>query len=272
MRDKSRVSTHSFADICVVFCSFSEVVPSPIHPTAPARAAPVSFFERYHGGIAGTDEEGNLLPVIYYMGIIDILQPYNLSKKAESKLKLYAPFFRIPREQLSAVGPHLYARRFQDFLIARVGPGKAKYLRDEAHKGGVGKLRLSRQRQEVQDEVESDRLVRAVTGFDKDALLKELAHMEEMRPPPAAAVPVYPLEGGASGGVGQVTMLGTGLVEDDGAGALSSTRTSRSGSSSSSSARHSSVIEDSAPVARAVTFGGVGEGGQDDVDSFDALM
>jgi hypothetical protein len=96
------------------------------------------------GGLRGTGEDNEPLPVIYYMGIIDILQPYNLSKKVESRVKIYAPFYRIPKvsetarasfllsspsrppkqEQLSAVGPHLYARRFQDFLIARVGPGK----------------------------------------------------------------------------------------------------------------------------------------------------
>ena len=29
---------------------------------------------------------------------------------------------RIPKEELSAVGPHLYGKRFQEFLIARTGP------------------------------------------------------------------------------------------------------------------------------------------------------
>ena len=97
---------------------------------------------------------------------------------------------------------------FRDFLIARVGPGKIVisvfstshlsltvgptqiHLYDEAHKGVLqSKLRLSRQHQEVQDELESDRLVRAVTGYDKDALLLVHASMTELHAPFRAGNP-----------------------------------------------------------------------------------
>ncbi len=83
-----------------------------------------TFFVRDDGGMRATDELDQPLSEVYYMGIIDILQPYNMSKFIESKIK--RSLFRIPKSELSAVGPHLYGRRFQEFLIARTGPAKAE--------------------------------------------------------------------------------------------------------------------------------------------------
>lgn len=50
--------------------------------------------------------------VVLYMGIIDILQEYNLKKKVEHAYKSlkYDPL------KVSAVEPKLYARRFINFL------------------------------------------------------------------------------------------------------------------------------------------------------------
>jgi len=68
---------------------------------------PISIFQQTDGGIIDpTTHE------IYFMGIIDILQPYNLRKRIETGLK----GLRYDKEGISAVAPDLYARRFVDFM------------------------------------------------------------------------------------------------------------------------------------------------------------
>jgi 1-phosphatidylinositol-4-phosphate 5-kinase len=46
-----------------------------------------TFFTQHHGGIRATDEQDQPLGIIYFMGIIDILQPYNVTKRAENVFK-----------------------------------------------------------------------------------------------------------------------------------------------------------------------------------------
>ena len=74
---------------------------------------PVSAFTRYHGGIRGVDKNGNPSNVIYYIGIIDILQKYNTKKKTEHFFK----GFSNDRSQISAVNANDYADRFMDFIF-----------------------------------------------------------------------------------------------------------------------------------------------------------
>lgn len=50
--------------------------------------------------------------VVLYMGIIDILQEYNLKKKLEHAYKA----MKIGPETISVVEPKLYAKRFFNFL------------------------------------------------------------------------------------------------------------------------------------------------------------
>lgn len=50
--------------------------------------------------------------VVLYMGIIDILQEYNLKKKAEHAYKS----LQFDPLQISVVEPKLYAKRFINFL------------------------------------------------------------------------------------------------------------------------------------------------------------
>lgn len=50
--------------------------------------------------------------VVLYMGIIDILQEYNVVKKLEHAYKS----FRFDPLSISVVEPHLYAARFISFL------------------------------------------------------------------------------------------------------------------------------------------------------------
>ncbi len=42
-----------------------------------------SIFQSFHGGIRSSPEVGE----IYYLGIIDILQAYNMGKRGETMLK-----------------------------------------------------------------------------------------------------------------------------------------------------------------------------------------
>lgn len=137
-----------------------------------------SIFEKDDGGFCSTDEDNSPLSEVYYMGIIDILQPYNFSKKVESRFK--GTVMRIPKAQLSAVGPHLYCRRFQDYIVQRTGPGPVINLREEARKGVLKRTyRLSKELTKITPDDESDRFVLEATGIPRNVLLKE--YMAEQR-------------------------------------------------------------------------------------------
>lgn len=47
----------------------------------------MTVFTKDHGGFRATNENNEPLPEIYFMGIIDILQPYNISKQVEHTWK-----------------------------------------------------------------------------------------------------------------------------------------------------------------------------------------
>ena len=66
------------------------------------------------GGIEGRDRAGRLTDEIYYLGIIDVLQQYDLRKLGETVFKsLTRP---ATAAGISSVRPAVYARRFVDFL------------------------------------------------------------------------------------------------------------------------------------------------------------
>ncbi|VVA93937.1 unnamed protein product [Arabis nemorensis] len=69
---------------------------------------------------SGTDELFEVYDVVVYMGIIDILQEYNMKKRMEITCKSmqYDPM------TISAIEPTLYSKRFTDFLL-KVFPEKA---------------------------------------------------------------------------------------------------------------------------------------------------
>nr|GMC93136.1 phosphatidylinositol 4-phosphate 5-kinase 1-like [Ipomoea batatas] len=83
----------------------------------PARAVHTSRMEHdfYTGSGAskacaqGSRETSN---VILYLGIIDILQDYDISKKLEHAYKS----FQVDSTSISAVDPKLYSKRFRDFI------------------------------------------------------------------------------------------------------------------------------------------------------------
>ena len=66
-----------------------------------------SIFNMDSGGIASEEYDA-----IYFLGIIDILQLYNATKKAENFFKS----FRFDAETISAVAPDFYASRMLNFL------------------------------------------------------------------------------------------------------------------------------------------------------------
>ncbi len=70
------------------------------------------IFYQDAGGFQGTDESDRPLPVIYYLGIIDIFTSYNTTKKLEH-------FFRSitnDSKKISAIRPKKYGERFFKFI------------------------------------------------------------------------------------------------------------------------------------------------------------
>ena len=78
----------------------------------------VSLFKRDDGGFWGMNDDGTLNNEIYYIGIIDILQQYNLMKFTENKYKSY--FSQDCSAKISALPPQRYAKRFMEFIISSV--------------------------------------------------------------------------------------------------------------------------------------------------------
>lgn len=68
------------------------------------------------GGCAGQNEDGTPNNEIYFMGIIDILQEWNLSKKSERLAKVY--LLNNRSNEISAAPPDEYAERFKAFIKA----------------------------------------------------------------------------------------------------------------------------------------------------------
>ena len=79
---------------------------------------PVSLFKRDDGGFCGMNNDGTLNNEIYYIGIIDILQQYNLLKFTENKYKSY--FSKDCSTKISALSPKKYAKRFIEFIISSI--------------------------------------------------------------------------------------------------------------------------------------------------------
>jgi len=77
-----------------------------------------SLFKRDDGGFWGMNVDGTQNNEIYYVGIIDILQQYNLLKFTENKYKSY--FSRDCSTKISALPPQKYAKRFIEFIIGSI--------------------------------------------------------------------------------------------------------------------------------------------------------
>eukprot|EP00004_Rigifila_ramosa_P027810 TRINITY_DN918_c0_g1_i3.p1 TRINITY_DN918_c0_g1~~TRINITY_DN918_c0_g1_i3.p1 ORF type:complete len:442 (+),score=90.42 TRINITY_DN918_c0_g1_i3:100-1425(+) len=77
-----------------------------------------SVFQADEGGIQATDGSDKPLGVIYYIGIIDFLQEYNVRKKLEHSWKS----IQHDKHEISAVDAREYAHRFADFMFTIVDP------------------------------------------------------------------------------------------------------------------------------------------------------
>ncbi|KAJ2856767.1 Phosphatidylinositol-4-phosphate 5-kinase, partial [Coemansia erecta] len=72
-----------------------------------------SIFYREDGGILSTDQNDNPAQLIYYLGVIDILTPYNVVKRTEHIFKSMV----YDGAQISAINPRKYGLRFLRFMI-----------------------------------------------------------------------------------------------------------------------------------------------------------
>lgn len=66
--------------------------------------------------VQGTNIKNVPISTIYYIGIIDILTPYNYAKKIETVVKS----LKYSKEDLSAVNPQTYALRFINFISKHI--------------------------------------------------------------------------------------------------------------------------------------------------------
>eukprot|EP00011_Vannellida_sp_DIVA3-517-6-12_P004556 CAMPEP_0114609084 /NCGR_PEP_ID=MMETSP0168-20121206/2908_1 /TAXON_ID=95228 ORGANISM="Vannella sp., Strain DIVA3 517/6/12" /NCGR_SAMPLE_ID=MMETSP0168 /ASSEMBLY_ACC=CAM_ASM_000044 /LENGTH=851 /DNA_ID=CAMNT_0001819995 /DNA_START=199 /DNA_END=2751 /DNA_ORIENTATION=- len=86
-----------------------------------------SIFTLDRGGYGATDQNNQPVPEIYFLGVIDILQPYNLAKQAEHAWK--ARVLQMDRYGISAVDPHVYGLRFLRFIKNLISTEDAAELR-----------------------------------------------------------------------------------------------------------------------------------------------
>ncbi|KAI8641600.1 hypothetical protein BD408DRAFT_452085 [Parasitella parasitica] len=67
------------------------------------------------GGFQATDENNRAAPSLYFLGIIDILTPYDLKKKSEHFFKSMTQ----DKYEISAVKPKVYGNRFMGFMAKK---------------------------------------------------------------------------------------------------------------------------------------------------------
>ncbi|KAI9486179.1 MAG: hypothetical protein EXX96DRAFT_474935 [Benjaminiella poitrasii] len=84
-------------------------------PDTPFEERRNCVFYSNDGGFQATDEKDRPSPSLYYMGIIDILTPYDLKKKSEHFFKSMAQ----DKNEISAVKPKTYGNRFMTFVATK---------------------------------------------------------------------------------------------------------------------------------------------------------
>ncbi|EQC32930.1 hypothetical protein SDRG_09460 [Saprolegnia diclina VS20] len=89
-------------------------VPPPTSPRVdPVNKEPTgSIFCKDLGGIRGRRTSGKKNGFVYFVGIIDILQQYNMQKRAETLIK----GLQHNAKEISSVDPDLYGNRFIEFM------------------------------------------------------------------------------------------------------------------------------------------------------------
>lgn len=79
------------------------------------------LFYQDEGGLQATDELNQPMDMIYYVGIIDICTPYNMTKRIEHAWKSMTE----NAITISCVDPDTYGHRFLDFLVSVMRGGDA---------------------------------------------------------------------------------------------------------------------------------------------------
>ncbi|KAG8694028.1 Phosphatidylinositol-4-phosphate 5-kinase [Ceratobasidium sp. 394] len=89
------------------------------------------------GGYRATGEGNTPLGTVYYLGVIDILTPWNTKKKLERMWKGLS----ADRHKISPVPSHEYGERFLSFLkaVMRGGEGGEKFMPKEKEDKGKGR-------------------------------------------------------------------------------------------------------------------------------------
>ncbi|KAI8993293.1 hypothetical protein BDB01DRAFT_715713 [Pilobolus umbonatus] len=81
-------------------------------PASPSEERRWCLFYADDGGFRSSDENDYPLDKLYYLGIIDILTPYNLVKRSEHLWKSIVQ----DKDSISAVHPTIYGKRFLRFI------------------------------------------------------------------------------------------------------------------------------------------------------------
>ncbi|KAG2233414.1 hypothetical protein INT48_007444 [Thamnidium elegans] len=95
---------------------------NPVHidtselPASPSEERRWCIFYADDGGFRSSDDENRPLDKLYYMGVIDILTPYNFIKRSEHIWKSITQ----DKDTISSVHPITYGKRFMDFMIKAV--------------------------------------------------------------------------------------------------------------------------------------------------------
>ncbi|KAJ1675299.1 Phosphatidylinositol-4-phosphate 5-kinase, partial [Spiromyces aspiralis] len=90
----------------------------PALPESMFRELTYSKFYCDNGGYLATDKNDQPTNMIYYLGVIDILTPYNAIKRMEHVARSVRYY---DRHTISAVNPRYYGLRFLKFIIEGIG-------------------------------------------------------------------------------------------------------------------------------------------------------
>ncbi|KAF1797119.1 hypothetical protein FB192DRAFT_1291698 [Mucor lusitanicus] len=81
-------------------------------PETPSDERKYCVFYSDDGGFRSTDDNNQTTDKLYFLGVIDILTPYNFIKKSEHFIKS----FTQNKNTISAINPELYGQRFIHFI------------------------------------------------------------------------------------------------------------------------------------------------------------
>lgn len=88
-------------------------MPIPVPPPTPAGCTVAKqFMSLFQQSLGGVEGRKGCRSELYYIGVIDILQPYSLKKKVETGVK--GVVYKV--SEISSVNPSFYAERFLAFM------------------------------------------------------------------------------------------------------------------------------------------------------------